>query len=92
MNDWKKDPRLKEMDRKKLDMLDEFAEKVKQTPKNRLIPSLLTFSMEAQSKGISFSDSETDIIVSILAADMSPQERKKIDILKMFSRQITKPE
>ena len=89
MNNWKEDPRLKGMDSQKLDMLDEFAERVKRTPKHNLISSLLSLNMEAQAKGISFSDSETEIIVSILAADMPPQERKKIDMLKMFSKQLT---
>lgn len=89
MGNWKDDPRLKNLDKKKLDILEDFAEKVRHTPKHRLLPALLSFNMEAQAKGISFSDQETEAIVTILAADMAPQDRKKIDMLKMFSRRLS---
>ena len=89
MGNWKEDPRLKDLDKKKLDMLEEFSEKVKRAPKNRLLPALLSLNMEAQAKGIAFSDQETEAIVSILSAGMAPQEQKKIDMLKMFSRRLS---
>lgn len=89
MGNWKEDPRLKDLDKKKLDMLEEFSEKVKRAPKNRLLPALLSLNMEAQAKGIVFSDQETEAIVSILSAGMTPQEQKKIDMLKMFSRRLS---
>ena len=89
MGNWKEDPRLKDLDKKKLDMLEEFSEKVKRAPKNRLLPALLSLNMEAQAKGIVFSDQETEAIVSILSAGMPPEEQKKIDMLKMFSRRLS---
>lgn len=89
MVDWKQDPKLKGMDKNKLDLLEDFAERVKRTPQHRLLPSLVSFHMEAQAKGLVFSDQEAEIIVSILAADMPPNERKKIDMLKTFSRQFS---
>ena len=89
MSDWKNDPRLKHMDPKKLAILEDFSDRVKVTPKAKMIPVLLSLNMEAQSKGISFNDAETEVIVSILAADMPASEKKKIDTLKMFSRQLS---
>ena len=43
---------------------------------------------EARKQGIRFNDKETALLVNILSAHMAPQERKKIDLLKMLSKKI----
>ena len=58
---WKNDPRLKDMDPKKLEYLTAFSEKVKKTPKNQLLSIFLTLNTEASQKGIHFSDQETEL-------------------------------
>lgn len=88
MTDWKKDPRLKKLDPKKLDVLTEFSERLKRTPGPQMLSALLSFQMEANQKGIRFSDEETDILVTILSSHMPPSEQKKLSVLKMFSRKM----
>lgn len=87
---WKQDTRTKGMDNKKLQYLTELADKVEKTPKNQLLTTFATMSMEAKTKGIQFSDQETDLLVSILSTNMSPADRKKLDTLKMISKKISK--
>lgn len=87
--DWKQDPKLKNMDVNKLNFLTSFAKKVETAPKDQIISSLLTMNMEAQKKGIRFSDQETDILVSILSSNMTPEDRKKLDTLKMLSKKLS---
>ncbi len=41
---------------------------------------------EAAAQGIQFTDQETSLLVSILAADMAPADQKKLSVLRMFSR------
>lgn len=87
---WKQDPRLKDMSPQKLTLLNDFAKKVETAPKDQLISTLLTLNLEATEKGIQFSDQETELLVSIMSAGMSPAERKRMDTLRLISKNLTK--
>ncbi len=88
MNDWKKDPRLKKMDPEKIQVLSDFSRRLEQTPKPQMLSALLSFQMEAEEKGIRFSDGETELLVSILSSRMPPSEQKKLSMLKLFARKM----
>lgn len=85
-NSWKQDPRLKAMNKDKLAMLTEFAERIEHSDKNNLMEVFMTINMEARQKGVQFNDRETDLLVNILSSRMPPSEKKKIDLLKMLSK------
>lgn len=85
---WKQDPRVKTMNPEKIKFLTELTAQVEKTPKNQLLPRFLSLSMEANQRGIHFSDQETDVMVGILSAHMNPADRSKLDTLKMLSRKI----
>ena len=87
-NSWKNDPRLKAMDKEKLDLLTRFADQVSQSEREQLPQALMAIHSEARKQGIRFNDTETALLVNILSAHMAPQERKKIDLLKMLSKKI----
>ena len=87
-NNWKQDPRLNSMDPNKIALLSEFAKKVETAPKNQLIQTLLALNLGAREKNVSFSDQETELLLSILSAGMSPAERKRMDTLKMISKSL----
>lgn len=83
---WKKDPRLKNMGREKLELLTEFANRIEHTEKNKLMEAFMSINLEAQQKGVQFNDRETDLLVTILSSGMPPAEKKKLDMLKMLSK------
>ena len=87
---WKQDPRLKKMEPKKLQILTEFARQVETAPKNQLLTTLLTLNMKAQEQGVSFSNDETELLVSIMSQEMSPAEKKRVEMLRMASRNFSK--
>ena len=87
---WKQDPRLKGMDPQKLELLTTFAKEVYTTPTDQLMSSILTLNLQANEKGTHFSDQETDLLVSILSGGMSPAERKRMDTLRMISKNLAK--
>ncbi|MBE7721422.1 hypothetical protein [Lacrimispora indolis] len=87
---WKQDPRLKNMNPQKLSMLNEFAKRVETTPKDQLLPTLLSLNAEASQKGIQFNDQETDLLISIMSANMDQNERKRIDTFRMLSKNFMK--
>lgn len=78
------------MDPQKLNLLTEFAKQVETSPKDQLMTTLLTLNVKANEKGIHFSDEETELLVSIMGAAMSPAERKRMDTLRMISRNLAK--
>lgn len=85
---WKQDPRLKKMNPQKLSLLNEFAKRVESTPKDQLLPTLLSINAEANQKGIHFNDDETDLLISIMSANMSPVERKRMETLRLLSKNL----
>lgn len=88
---WKQDPRLKGMNKEKLALLTEFAEKIEHTDKNNLMDAFMSINMEAKQKGVQFNDRETALLVNILSSRMPPAEKKKIDLLKMLSKKLAGP-
>lgn len=71
-------------------MLNEFAKRVETTPKDQLLPTLLSLNAEASQKGIQFNDQETDLLISIMSANMDQNERKRIDTFRMLSKNFMK--
>lgn len=86
MKHWQEDPRLKQMDPKKLQYITDFAGRLTSMSKNQLIPALLQLQADAARNHIRFSDSETELLVSILSADMNPAEKKKLETLRFFAK------
>lgn len=86
--DWKNDPRVKNMNLEKLAYLTELAETVQKTPKNQLMSVFMALNMDASKKDMKFSDQETELLVSILTADMNEGEKKKLDMLRMLSKKL----
>lgn len=72
------------MDEAKLRYLNDLAKKAGSTPKDKLIPLLM--SLASGNGNMNFSDEETDLIVSILTADMKPAQKKQVETLRMLSR------
>lgn len=85
---WKQDPRVKTMNPEKVKFLTDLTNQIQSAPKNQLMQKFLTLTMEANKRGISFSDDETDLLVSILSNHMSPADRGKLDTLRMLSRKL----
>lgn len=87
-NDWRNDPRLKNMDEQKLKYLTELAERAGKTPPDKLIPLLM--SLAGGNNNMNFTDQETELIVSILTARMNPAQKKQIETLRMLSRRLAR--
>ncbi len=86
--DWKQDPRLKELNQEKLQFITEFSQRLRTLPKNQVMPSFMAMQMDARKKGIQFTDSETDLLVTILCADMAPAEKKKVQALRTLAQKM----
>ncbi|MFR8033098.1 MAG: hypothetical protein ACLU6W_03645 [Lachnospiraceae bacterium] len=70
----------------KVAFLNAMLEEMGGKNKNEMMPFLLSVMSRANSKGIQFTDQETDFIIGKLKANMSPAERKKVDMLRQMTR------
>lgn len=87
-NDWKQDPRLAGMNPEKLKYITDFAERISHLPKDQVMPAFMAMQMEVSGKNLQFSDSETELLVSILSAGMTPAEKKKLDTLRLLAKKL----
>lgn len=85
---WKQDPRLKGMDSQKLKYFTDLASQVDGTPKDKLMPLLM--SLAAGNGGMNFTDQETELMVSILTANMNSAQKKQVEMLRTLSQQMGK--
>lgn len=86
--DWKQDPRLRMMNQEKLQCLTEFADRIRSLPKDQLLPAFTALQLETSKKGLAFTDQETDLLVSVLSANMTPSERKRLETLRLLAKKM----
>lgn len=85
-NDWEKNPSLSNIDPIKLKILNEFASQAENKSPNELLPFFMASMKNANSKGISFNDNETELILNVLKQRMSSQDIKKIETIRNLSK------
>ncbi len=85
-NDWAKNPVLSNIDPMKLQILNEFASQAEKKNSNELLPFFMASMKNANSKGISFNDNETELILNVLKQRMSSQDIKKIETIRNLSQ------
>ncbi len=89
-HNWKDDPRVRSMNPEKIQFLSDFADRIRQTPKQKLMEQFLAVTMEANQKGISFSDQETDLLAELLVKEMPPADRGRLDMLRMLAKKLAR--
>lgn len=87
---WKNDPRLQGMNPQKLDLLISFSNRLANMPKNQLLSAFVDFNLEAQKKGLQFTDQETELIAEILTENLPDSDRKKLDTLRLLSKKLSR--
>ena len=86
--EWKNDPRLANMDPVKLQYIETLAKQLSSQSKEQLLPALLSLQADAKKNRISFTDAETELLVSIITANMPPDEKKKIEMLHILAKKM----
>ncbi len=57
---------------------------------NELLPFLLGMNRQIAGTHMNFSDDETDALVSQLTANLSPKEKKRVELLRQLSKMLAK--
>ena len=81
-NKWMDDPVLNGISNEKLEMLTKIIEGAKGMEPKQMLTYFIQQSNIAGKNGINFTNAETNLILNVLKEDMSPEEIKRIDMVK----------
>ena len=77
--DWKEDPKLSNIDKGKLEMLQNFADGGNGKGAAEMLPFLMSAAASGQKKGLKFSQNEISAVLEVMKAGKTKQEAAKID-------------
>lgn len=77
----RKNPALSNLTPEKLEFILDFMNREKTGSARDMMAMLMAFSGKAKNQGIRFSENETDFIIEHLKESMSPEERRKTDLI-----------
>lgn len=89
-NKWMDDPVLSGIDEEKFKILTTIMDNANGLEPKQMLSYFITESTKASKQGINFTDEETDAILNVLKADMTPADIKKIETIKKFVNMISK--
>lgn len=72
----------------KMEFLASLMKEANMKKQNEVMPFLMSIAQRANEKGIQFSDEETEMLVRTMTSNMSPAERKKVEMLRRMSKLI----
>ena len=76
------DPRFKSMHPLKREILLRLSNSQSTMTPEQMLPQLMEINKELQKRDLSFSRSESEIVLDVLSEGMSPQEKQKINMIK----------
>ena len=85
---WEQDPRLKNISKERLQLLQEMAEQLKQAPHNQKMTKFLSIQKTAAAKGICFQEQERELLISVLTENLTPEEKKKVEMIKRLTNML----
>lgn len=86
--DWKDNPKLRGMDKSKLDILQSLAEQGNGKSPSDMLPFLLDAAARGKNKGLNFSSQEISTIIEVLKMGKTPQEAARLDRIVSLMKMI----
>ena len=86
-SNWMHDQTLSGIDPRKLEQLSALAQQGKGLGQKELLPFLLAAASKSEKQHINFSSAETQMILSVLKKNKSPEEQSRIDrVVQLFQQ------
>lgn len=83
-NNWINHPALKNMDKRKKQVLTTLMNETNGKPMNQALPHFLKANNTLRSQGLSFTQSESSAIMDVLTKDMKPEELSRFNSMKQM--------
>lgn len=81
-NSWTNNPKLRNVDPRKMAILLELMQKAEGKPMEQLIPLLIAANRRLQQQNMTFTKEESEVIIDVLTRNMSPRERAQFEMIK----------
>lgn len=85
---WQNNPKLADMDKSKLEMLQNLAEQGTGKNASDMLPFLMSAATQGKNSGLRFSSEEISTVLEVLKMEKSPQEAAKLDRIVSLMRMI----
>lgn len=82
MNNINNDPRLKNLSPIKQKLISEIANSSTSKPMEQMLPEIMQINQELSRRNIAFTKEESNLIMDILMEQASPDERRKIAMIR----------
>ncbi len=79
---WTNNPKLNNIDPRKMTILLELIKEAEGKPMDKLVPLLVNTNKRLQQQNMTFSKDESDVMMEILSKNMSPKEKQQFEMIK----------
>lgn len=79
---WTNNPKLKNIDPRKLAILFELMKEAEGKQMDQLVPLLMNTNKRLQQQNLAFSKDESDLMLEILTKNMTPKEKAQFEMIK----------
>jgi hypothetical protein len=79
---WTNNPKLKNIDPRKLAILLELVKEAEGKPLDKVMPLLISTNKRLQDQNLTFSKDESELMFDLLTKNMSPKEKMQVDMIR----------
>lgn len=88
---WSNNPKLKNIDPKKLAVLIELMKEAEGKPLDQVLPLLMRTNKRLQEQNLVFSKEESELMIDLLTKSMSPKEKMQFEMIRKMMATTKKP-
>ena len=79
---FQQDERLNQMDPERLSRLLSYAKELSDAPQEKKMQTFLRINQKVSSNSLDFSGDERELLISVLTEHMTPEEKKRVNLLR----------
>ena len=79
---WTNNPKLKNIDPRKMLILMELMKEAEGQPMDKLLPMLMNTNKKLQQQNLTFTKEESEVMIDILTKNMTPKEKMQFEMMK----------
>ena len=83
------DQRLSNLDPDRLSQLLSYAKELSEAPPDQKMNTFLSINQRAAGQKIAFSRDERDLLIHVLTEQLSPEERKRVEIIRNLTSKLS---
>jgi hypothetical protein len=79
---WMNNPKLRNIDPRKLTILLEIVKEAEGKPLDKLIPIIMNANKKLQEQSLNLTKDENEIMIDLLSKNLSPREKMQFEMIK----------